>query len=877
MSMSIQRPLHGLLTIFIAAAAATACDEDQIVPRAEYQRPTGLTFIERAVSITCPVTPLLDPAGFAALEEAASDLDPDDRAGLLGGVARVDAYEDALSGRRLGMLMVADSEAEGVRVTQYEQFVTTSSLSSEVEISTDSEIVPGPVVFFPLVLSTPGFPTRVAAGKDEVIITAQCPYSAFGGTFTFTSSITRVEPRAARSFVLSNLGGQAGASAAISIIDSRPRALEARADAYLGFQLGSIDLGAISATAGPFTSIDLQSIAYTGCEPITVNDALVAPNPCDDTGTDVLALLQDPIGNEDARLVFMSISRDRFERSFVPVRLPAPAHPGGMVVFEDRVVISNAAGPDVFEVPFTLTGTVVVPGAVRRIDVGGPTSAIFDGGPMGVFASRLDVPRLVQLVDRGGRLVHGDEPLVSLFEYDADPGNPERLGQLDMRNSPIVAARLGRVDQLELTIAGDGVLSAIDSSDFFGDRRAPALLVTFADSAVNFIVGSPPRLGLLRDDRLSVIRRLELDEEDDDVQPTEVLGCDPSNFGFEADNQTLDLDPDGPVAACTPATANVQQCESPLVIGATGISGFFSAAYRGPVFVAETGTLQTQVTEGAPFTVSGIDPSGFPIRAGDSVLFQTVPIEESDCSLAVVEGSVTATTADSVSFMPTEGRDFAQSCGNLEVGWFEVYPSGPEAVFSRTIQARPVLVLQREPVSFMSSSAHTATTSRAFFVEFSGPSLDGEELPFEFQLQGATVFEDPETGELAQATDGRLCFVDTDCSLGLDCLPGFFTTENDDANVLRRCSDRCTCPDGATCDERRLLRSGVEITVSGSPIVGLQLSTNVTGGQTGNQLGLPEDVIFAPMLRSWLISVPGSRALAQVFPTVGTIILNVTR
>ena len=190
------RPIRagGLLTVLIVGAAMAGCNEDEIVPRAEYQRPTGLAFIERAVSITCPTTPLLDPAGVAALEAALTDFSEADRAALLSGVARVDSYQDVLSGRRLGMLMVADAEAEGVRVTQYEQFVTTSSLSAEVELSLDSEIVPGPVVFFPLVLSTPGFPTKVTAGKDEVIVTADCPYSAFGGTFTFTSSITRVEP-----------------------------------------------------------------------------------------------------------------------------------------------------------------------------------------------------------------------------------------------------------------------------------------------------------------------------------------------------------------------------------------------------------------------------------------------------------------------------------------------------------------------------------------------------------------------------------------------------------------------------------------------------------------------------------------------------------
>ena len=608
-----------------------------------------------------------------------------------------------------------------------------------------------------------------------------------------------------------------------------------------------------------------------------MNDALLAPVPCDTAGTDVLALLQDPIGDDDARLVFISIARDSADRTFVPVRLPAPAHPGGMVVFDDRVVISNSASSDIFEVPYTVVGSTVVPGNVRRIDVGGPTTAIYDGGPMGVFASRLDLPRLVHLVDRGGRLVRGNEPLTSLFTYDADPGNPERLGQLDMLPSPIVAARLGRIDELELQLAEDGILSAIDTADFFGEDKAPVLLVTFADASVNFVVGSPPRLGLLRDDRLRVIRRLELDEEADNVQPTEILGCQPSNYGFEDDEETLISDPDGPVAACTPSTAVAQQCEAPVRLRATGISALYRATYRGSVFVEESGILQTQGVAGEPFTLTGIDPSDFPIRTGDAVFFQAVALEASDCSRLVVEGSVTGTTADSVSFLPSFGAEAATACGELEASWFEVYPSGPEAVFTRSIGARPAEVLQRVPVSFISTSVHTATTSSAFFVEFSGPSLAGDELPFEFQLQGATVFEDPMTNELDQATEGRLCFADSDCTLGLECLPGFFTTENDEANVLRRCSDRCTCPEGATCDERRLVRSGVELTVGGSPIVGLQLSTNVTGSAAGNQLGLPEDVVFAPMLRSWLISVPGSRALAQVFPTSGTILLSVAR
>ncbi|MEL7239122.1 MAG: hypothetical protein AAGK78_09685, partial [Planctomycetota bacterium] len=59
---------NGILTPFAAALLMASglgtfgCDQDTRVPRAEFRRPTGLSYLQRPSEFNCPATPLVDGA-----------------------------------------------------------------------------------------------------------------------------------------------------------------------------------------------------------------------------------------------------------------------------------------------------------------------------------------------------------------------------------------------------------------------------------------------------------------------------------------------------------------------------------------------------------------------------------------------------------------------------------------------------------------------------------------------------------------------------------------------------------------------------------------------------------------------------------------------
>ncbi len=912
-------------------AAMLGCEEDDIAPQSDFRRPTGLAFIERPTLVACPAL-LVETS---RLEELRAEQSSEVMDIVEANVVTRASFQEAFRGVRQGTLLVADAEAEGVRVQQFEQAVDVAAVTSTAtELPTTRfSIVPGPTVFFPLVLSTPGFPSRVAVSKDTYRIAQACsvPETIVVGTSTVpgvetstvvlyenadgvadveTVVIEREAVGGTRSFVLSNLGGANGGSASISIIDTLPRPFPARAQDYVGFDLGSLDLGAHPATAGAYTSIDLEAVGFVGCDDVTILaagdvDLSGAQVLCEveegtlvsEQGVDLIALLQDPILGTDARLVFIAIPRDGSDPTFETVSLPAPAHPTGMALFDDRVVISNSAGNDIFEVPYavrpvvgpastaTITaGQLLDLGAVRRIDVGGPTSGVVNGEQLGGFAVRLDVPRLVHLVDQGGRLTRGTERLVSPFEVEADPGNPERLGQLDFPDSPIVAATLGRLALLQQLVGDEGTLSAIGTEDFFGDNRAPVVMVTSADATVLFVVGSPPRLAILRDDRIQSIQRLETDQPDGFTR-LQIVGCDARNLGvLESEDdlaegqetevilsgETVITDPDGPVPACVANASTIVACNDEVTLGVTTRTGVYRATHRGAVFTTETGTITVDLTgESHPVRVpvTDIDTTDAEIRVGDRVLYATTSTTPG-CNF---EGTVVDFDDERLEFEFDDDGPTLAGCDDQTIQWLEVYPAGDDAVFALYAGSRLAEVLQRKQVTRMGGTATATVTD--FVVRFEGEARSGEPLPFEFTLRGAapTVEEGFET-----RVDGRVCsLLGNQCPGDLECFAE--APQEEFSDEIRTCLNRCQCPAGVTCEteDPRLVRPGVEIFFNAAPVIGTQLADSFGGSST--PLALPEDVTFAPMLGSWLISVPGTRALAQVQPLNDLIGQAVTR
>ena len=891
------------LALAVAAFSSSACNDDQLVPRADFRRPTGLVFIERPVSIECPATPPVPTEVFERLTEEQL---------VLTQAVREDSIGELHSGVRQGTLLVADSEAEGVRVQHYQQIVSiTSTLGVAAErLSTnDSVIVPGPTVFFPLVLSARGFPTQVVVSKDQMVMRTPCTYPAnYTGTVVLTDSAgnalpaqtvtadltdddastisyeyARTSTRASRGFVLALAGGDAGESAAIYVLDTRQRPFLARSDEFLGFAIDRIDLGANEHTAGPWTTTDLQVVDYVPsadcAQPIEVTDPL-APNACDEQGHDILVLVQDPIGNAYGRLVFVIVPRDGSAPTFVPVRLNEPAHPGNVALFGDRLVVSNAdpTRSELFDVRFAVTGTTVEVLGVNRIDVGGPTSRVVDGGPLGVFAIRIDQPRMVHLVEDDGVLVPNQQPLSSPFQYPADENNRDRNGQIELRDSPVLTAELGQLRQLNQAFLGV-VLDALDQpNDFVGDR-APVLMVAHADGELNFVAGQPPRLVTLQGNAVAALRRLE--PEKNDAPELEIVGCDTPNFG--EDEMGLVLDPDGPIPACFPTSAEPLVCSDEDVrLRSTGTSAVYWFVFRGAVYTDESGTAT--VIEDGRRVVIAIDADGgdAPIREGDSVLLQAQirPDTDAGCELrdapVIRNGVVTEVrrvqesngtqTATAVVFdfdaLTDADLESLPLC-ELDLEWFEVYPSSAEGVLTVRSGARIEEVLQRVP---------TSTAGDSFSITFEGRTLADDPLDIEFSVQGSPSLLPG--GVFFQPQDrGRICLAQSDCLDDFVCV----TADEAPDELARSCFNRCE-PSEDTPDavSRRIARVGVELSVTGSPLASVQLSATLSGVTT-SPLALPADAVFAPMRRSWLISVPGTRALAEVLPQSEGIALGVIR
>ncbi|MEO1334355.1 MAG: hypothetical protein AAFV29_01870, partial [Myxococcota bacterium] len=904
------------------------CDQDTRVPRAEFRRPTGLSYLQRPSEFNCPATPLVDGAIIDGLTRNQRQLS---------NAVRIDSTDDLLSGVRQGTLLIADAEAEGVRVIHYQQSAEISSdngTATERLILTERELVPGPTVFFPLVLSTPGFPTVVTSGLDTMRFSAECVYPAeYQGLLnpvdeetglvllgddglplppeevtvdltpdddsaTFTVNLERDYIRGARSYVLANEGGPAGASAAVYAIDSRPRPFRSRSDDYAGFAAGKFDLGDFDETAGAWTSVDLQAVAYGGCEPESSIEDTTLPQPCDAAGYDVLALLQDSIGIGFGRLVFMTVDRAGGAPSFVSVRLPQGSRPTNIAVRENNLLINDSARRFVYQVPFTVTSSIPTVGDIREIDVDGPTSRVVDGGILGVFAVRLDVSRLVHLEERGsGNFARGGVRLSTPFAYDPDPDNPLRLGQIDLRESPVLSGELGESEELQQSVDGV-VFEALQDEDFFGRRAAPILMVAHADAVLSYVIGSPPRLAELRSNQINVLRRLE-----DDQEPVEILGCEPPMFEGDSEDDPPTDDPDGPIPACFPAGTLPLACNDRQVSFIPSPSTeVYRFTYRGPVLRSDTGTAAVDVTvvdtatsatvRIPELTISANPPDLGAVALGDLVLLQISREDGTDTSTAsfVIEGTVTATDSEDSGAVEIEvltlvepelqGEEIVDEVRSFDVldcdappclfdvQRLEVYPENEEGVLTRRIAGRIAEVLQRTlPVS--------SGEGGLIRYSFQGEQLSGGPLPVTFDVEVTT------DGALAPQDEGRICGLPDECPEDFECVTDLaFDDEGNPDPIVRSCFNRCrpsACPVGATCVDRRFERTGVEFRVQGAATVLTQLIGPISGGVTGTALALPDDAVYAPLLRAWLISVPGTRTLAEVAPITSQIAVGTTR
>ncbi|MBI4820290.1 MAG: hypothetical protein HY791_28755 [Deltaproteobacteria bacterium] len=318
-------------------ALAFACADEPPPPSGSFARPSGLAYVER---------------------------EPE-------------------SGAKRADIFVADSEAEGVRVVQLRQRLDEAGAPVD-----EHTLVPGLAALFPIAVSAPGFPTRLAISSDGN-----------------------------RLFVL------APAKSSIHVLDVRPLpygASAAQTDALV--RLGTIDLPSVLA----------QSIILT--------DLAVLPSADADRLVVVGRTEQD-----DGVVVALEVAAGGATVNKVELVEGLEA-PTTILVHGSELVISSPTSSSVAIARVRTSTEAGILGALRFEDVGGPTDGLVDAGASGVLALRLDRTSAVVLSEANGTLARSTQLFAgSPYTPDEERSDPDLGGRIDLRGPRVISGATARL------------------------------------------------------------------------------------------------------------------------------------------------------------------------------------------------------------------------------------------------------------------------------------------------------------------------------------------------------------------------------------------------------------------------------------------------
>lgn len=375
-----------LLLIPVAVSLLLACDQDVPSESADLRRPAGLAYVPRA------------------------------------------------DGMRSDILVV-DSEAQGVRVRQI--------LTLE-DGARQSGFIPSPVVFFPLVIPAPGFPTRVAVDED--------------GTRGYV--IAPVE-------LGQMLENARSATSFLHVIDVADQGFGTRVTENDHIRLGSVDLGTV--VSGAFLPVDVVWLEQ--------DRVLVAFDEVG-SGASVLAALTLPALAEPATELV------------TPSATETASIAGGVraIVVKDGVAYATSAGATITAVE--LSGGSF--GTVRTLDAGGPTHELVDAGEE-LLAFRSDRPSIVVFTaTTGGVLARSAADYDTAYTAPTDRSDAtnrpaDARGRLDLRDSPLGPGAY---------LASAGPLGFDESENDVTADGDPLALVTHFDGVITYLTRTDGQLGL---------------------------------------------------------------------------------------------------------------------------------------------------------------------------------------------------------------------------------------------------------------------------------------------------------------------------------------------------------------------------------------------
>jgi|GEM_PF-6290672 len=779
-----------------------------------------------------------------------------------GNLSRPSALSYIAHDEQRGDLLIADAEAQGVRVLQ----LLDDPLQGGSSLKNDRQsFARSPSLAFPLVIPAPRHPTHVVSSGDNAF--------------------------------------------ALSVVDSTIHVLDVKASDFAGSTVsGSVD------TYRTLASLKLEQAEFRGAFPVALRAK----------GSDVFVLFDRP-GTQDSLLGQLKLDASSGTWSIASVKTAtlAVSSPRDFILRDESetvAVVGGAASSSVAIVGLTDDAGFDSP---RYIDAGGPTHRLVDAEESGVVILRLDRPALVLLETNNGVLRRSDRrfdndegirsPYMSRADSDALLLDADLYGRIDLP-SPAVAGAFGRLDNLKPGFSGvavsdemrtactgektegnicsylntngeeltgrcgfDGdelaclfaghVPNVIRSSDRDADGFAPIVYIVLVDGRDAFLAGSPLRLVRASNsfvERVEALRTnsIEIDE-CEQIQAASSCEDRQTKILCSAAAELSSI----PAEGCAGVVSQASACAPSVLSREFETATSFRVEYRGNLFTSEEFTLSlstTSTTEAELVLGSSeaFSSSLFQVRLGDLVDIQLErPVTDLQSCADLDEPALVAALAEleanvfSVSFLANSNQTVTLqlgedetlnkllACGIVFTGRrVEIYPSDEIMILaelSDSASERSGKVHAREPIQ-------TSSTGAAFV------DLDSILRLNIRSDEGFSVGSSCERKEIQPS-----CSSDSECSVGL-CVQ---------SPVQNRTGQTCAgfCQDGQK--ETKRVCSGFRFEVSPS-VMNSNPVTSCPATTQGILIAAPEDTTFVPERKSWFTSVPGSRALRETILTI---------
>lgn len=419
----MMRNVHGIagwVAGSVLLAGLAGCGDEEPTPIGRFDRPAGLVYVPRA---------------------APADSNVVDRADLF----------------------IADSEAQGVRVLQ---------LGANEEGAVGFNLLSSPAVFFPLAISTPGFPSEISAAVPA------------------SGDVERLY--------------------ALTVNSRGPN--------FHVLEIAPAEFGADSMAASniPVGALDLAEVVPQG---VPVDLEVVRTGQGGQNTSDVVAVLFDgALTQSPSVLALITVQRTPEGVSFSDSSTVAVGSAPRALLLRERQLLVSSAAEDVVRV-FVLDREADAASMVTgssTVGVGGPAGALVDVPGKGALALRLDRSAAVVLEESGDTLARLTSTSSGAFSprspytpSDETP-NADQLGRIDLQPSPVVTGAHGLPGNLFrfADVTGDDINPA-DFDLLNGASSGDVVLLAHADGRASFLIGWPPQLGLSAEDSVARINQVD--------------------------------------------------------------------------------------------------------------------------------------------------------------------------------------------------------------------------------------------------------------------------------------------------------------------------------------------------------------------------------